>query len=106
MLSEPRRVPSNSVVLASKARRFRVAVAELEAVWESFHVSQVFRSDSYTMFKSSMHWLASIVLGGYLVGTPRSLLDNSPLRGAAEPGTFAFPASSRGSMKACYMRSR
>jgi NTE family protein len=32
------------------------------------------------MFKSSLHWLASIVLGGWLVGTPESLLDNTPLR--------------------------
>jgi len=70
----------NSVVLASKARRFRVAAAELERVWGHFHSGHVFRSDSLTMLKSSLHWLAATVLGGYLVGTPRSLLDNSPLR--------------------------
>ena len=70
----------NSVVLASKARRFRVAVAELERVWGHFHSGQVFRTDSVTMLKSSMHWLASIVLGGFIVGMPKSLLDNSPLR--------------------------
>ena len=70
----------NSVVLASKARRFRVAVAELEKVWGNFHCEQVYRTDAWTMFKSSMHWFAAIVLGGMLVGTPKSLLDNSPLR--------------------------
>jgi NTE family protein len=70
----------NSVVLASKARRFRGAVSELEAVWGNFHSGQVFRSDGLTMLKSSLHWLSSIVLGGYVVGTPKSLLDNSPLR--------------------------
>jgi NTE family protein len=70
----------NSIVLASKARRFRVAAAELERVWGHFRSGQVFRTDSLTMLKSSMHWLSSIVLGGFLVGTPRSLLDNSPLR--------------------------
>ncbi len=32
------------------------------------------------MLKSSLHWLASIVLGGFIVGTPKSLLDNAPLR--------------------------
>lgn len=69
----------NSVVLASKARRFRVAVTELEDVWSNFRSEQVFRTDSWTMLKSSLHWLAAIVLGGYLVGVPRSLLDNSPL---------------------------
>ena len=70
----------NSVVLASKARRFRVAVAELEQVWGHFHCDQVFRTDNLTMLKSSLHWFAAIILGGMLVGTPRSLLDNSPLR--------------------------
>lgn len=70
----------NSVVLASRARRFRVAVAELERVWSHFHSHQVFRTDSLTMLKSSLHWLAAIVMGGNIVGTPRSLLDNAPLR--------------------------
>jgi len=70
----------NSVVLASKARRFRVAVAELEKVWGGFHCEQVYRTDSLTMLKSSLHWFAAIVLGGLFVGTPKSLLDNSPLR--------------------------
>lgn len=70
----------NSVVLASKSRRYRVAVAELERVWGHFHSGQVFRTDSWTMLKSSLHWLAAITLAGYVVGTPRSLLDNSPLR--------------------------
>ena len=70
----------NSVVLAAKARRFRVAVAELERVWGHFHCDQVFRTGNLTMLKSSLHWFAAIVLGGFLVGTPRSLLDNSPLR--------------------------
>ena len=68
-----------SVVLASKARRFRVAVAALEKVWSNFRSDQVFRTDSWTMLKSSLHWLTAIVFGGYLVGVPRSLLDNSPL---------------------------
>jgi len=70
----------NSVVLASKAQRYRVAVAELERVWGNFRCSQVFRTDSATMLKSSLHWMSAIVLGGLLVGTPRSLLDNAPLR--------------------------
>ena len=70
----------NSVVIASKARRFRVAIAELDRVWANFRCQQVYRTDNRTMLKSSLHWLAAIVLGGFLVGTPRSLLDNSPLR--------------------------
>jgi NTE family protein len=70
----------NSVVLASKARRFHVAVAELERVWGHFHTDQVFRSDSLTMLKSSLRWFGAIVTGGTLVGMPKSLLDNAPLR--------------------------
>lgn len=70
----------NAVVLAAKAKRYRVAIAELERVWAHFRCEQVYRSDNATMLKSSLHWLASIVLGGFLVGTPESLLDNSPLR--------------------------
>ncbi len=70
----------NTVVLAGKARRFRVGAAELERVWGNFRCHQVYRTDNPTMLKSSLHWLTSIVLGGFLVGTPKSLLDNTPLR--------------------------
>ncbi len=70
----------NSVVLASRAERYRTAIAELEQVWGHFRCHHVYRTDHLTMLKSSLHWLAAIVLGGWLVGTPRSLLDNSPLR--------------------------
>ncbi len=70
----------NSIVLAAKARRFRVAVAELDRVWANFRCHDVYRTDHLTMLKSSLHWLAGVVLGGFLVGMPKSLLDNSPLR--------------------------
>ena len=70
----------NSVVLASRAHRLRSAVAELEQVWGNFRCHHVYKTDHLTMLKSSLHWLSSIVLGGFLVGTPRSLLDNAPLR--------------------------
>jgi NTE family protein len=69
----------NTVVLAAKARRFRLAVAELDQVWRNFRCDQVFRSDSLTMMRSSLHWFASIITGG-LIGMPRALLDNAPLR--------------------------
>lgn len=70
----------NSIVLASKARHFCLAVTELERVWGRFHSGQVFRTDSLTMLKSSLHWAVAIILGGFMVGMPKSLLDNSPLR--------------------------
>jgi NTE family protein len=70
----------SSVVLASRARILRHAVADLERVWANFRSQHVFRCDSLTMMKSSLHWLAAIVLGGLGVANPRSLLDNTPLR--------------------------
>jgi len=70
----------NAVVLASKARHYSVAVDELERVWSHFRSKHVFRTDSWTMFKSSMHWMTALVFGGLIVGAPRSLLDNTPLR--------------------------
>ena len=73
----------NAAVLASRAARFRLAVAEMEHVWANFKASQVYRTDNWTMLKTSLHWLHAVVLGG-LGGlgrrNPRSLLDSSPLR--------------------------
>lgn len=69
----------NSVVLASKARRFKISIAELEHVWSNFRCHHVYRTDHLTMLKSSLHWFASIVTGG-LIRLPKSLLDNAPLR--------------------------
>ena len=70
----------NSVVLASKARHYSIAVEELERVWSQFRSEHVFRTDSWTMFKSSLHWLIAIISGGLIIGAPHSLLDNTPLR--------------------------
>ena len=70
----------NSVVLAAKAHRFRVAIAELERVWAHFRSHQVYRTDNLAMLKGSMQWLGALVTGGTLVRMPKSLLDNSALR--------------------------
>ncbi len=80
----------NSVVLASKSKRFHRGVAELEHVWANFESHQVFRDDPWTMLKSSLHWLSSIVLGGFLVATPKSLLNNAPLRSLLD-SNIRFP---------------
>lgn len=71
----------SSAVVASQARVFRHAVADLERVWGHFRSSHVFRADSLTMLKSSAHWTAALIFGGLGVANPKSLLDNSPLRG-------------------------
>jgi NTE family protein len=74
----------NAAVLASRADHFGRAVAEMERVWANFEARQVFRTDNWTMLKSSLHWFAAVVLGGLGVGNPGSLLDNSPLRSLLE----------------------
>ena len=70
----------NATVLASRAARFGSAVAEMERVWANFAARQVYRTDSWTMLRSSLHWLAALGFGGLGVSNPRALLDNAPLR--------------------------
>ena len=70
----------NAVVLAGRAANFERAVADMEQVWANFKAEQVYRTDTWTMLKSSLHWLAALVFGGLGVRNPRSLLDNTPLR--------------------------
>ncbi|HXS79190.1 MAG TPA: patatin-like phospholipase family protein, partial [Gammaproteobacteria bacterium] len=70
----------NAAVLAGRASNFERAVADMEQVWASFSASQVYRSDDWTMLKTSLHWLAAAMFGGLGVRNPSSLLDNTPLR--------------------------
>ena len=48
----------NAAVLAGRASNFERAVADMEHVWSNFATSQVYRSDDWTMLKTSVHWLA------------------------------------------------
>jgi len=70
----------NAAVLASRAANFERAVADMERTWSNFRASQVYRTDNWTMLKTSLHWLAALVFGGLGVANPKSLLDNAPLR--------------------------
>jgi NTE family protein len=70
----------NAAVLAGRAANFEQAVSDMEQVWGNFKASQVYKTDNWTMLKSSLHWLAALAFGGLGVGNPRSLLDNTPLR--------------------------
>ena len=45
----------NAAVLASRASHFQAAVAEMEHVWSNFEASQVYRTDNWTMLKTSRH---------------------------------------------------
>jgi NTE family protein len=70
----------NAAVIATRARRFKHSIIDLERVWGNFRTNQVFRSDSQTMIKTSLHWIIAIAAGGILGSNPKSLLDNDPLR--------------------------
>ncbi len=70
----------NAVVLASRAKLFHVAVGEMDRVWRNFRCEQVFRSDAWTMLKTSTHWLTALVTGGLGTANPKSLLNNQPLQ--------------------------
>ena len=70
----------NAAVLAGRAAHFERAIADMEQVWANFEAHHVYRTDNWTMLKSSLHWLAAMVFGGLGVRNPTSLLDNSPLR--------------------------
>jgi NTE family protein len=69
-----------AAVVAAHAAQFRAGIVNLERVWRNFHVEQVFRADTRSMLRSGVHWLLSILSGGWLLPPPRSLFDNTPLR--------------------------
>jgi NTE family protein len=66
-------------ILAANVLRWRHSVREIEDVWANFRVNQVFRSDAMAMLRAGGRWMGSLLTGG-LMGPPKSLLDNSPLR--------------------------
>ena len=70
----------NASVIAANAKSFNEAINKLDYVWGNFKSNQVYKTDNLTMLKSSLHWMISIILGGYPFGAPKSLLDNTPLQ--------------------------
>ncbi len=71
----------NAAVLASHAHEFGLGVDKLEHFWSTMQCSRVYRTDFWNVFKSAVQWALSMSLGGNLVRSPKSLLDNEPLRG-------------------------
>ena len=66
-------------ILAANVTRWHQSIVEIEKVWANFRVAQVFRSDTLAMLKAGSRWMGSLFTGG-IIGPPKSLLDNSPLR--------------------------
>ncbi len=70
----------NAAVLASHAHEFPLGVERLEQFWASMSCERIYHTDGWSVFKSGLHWVSTIVSGGLLNLQPRSLLDNEPLR--------------------------
>ena len=70
----------NAAALAADGRRLADGLANLERVWSGFHVGQVVRDDAGAVLRAGLHWIVSLLTGGWLLPPPRSLLDTTPLR--------------------------
>jgi len=70
----------NAAAIACAAEDFGRGVAGLDAVWGNFHAGQVYRSDAPGICLSGARWLGSLMFGWLGKTSPRSLLDNAPLR--------------------------
>jgi NTE family protein len=68
----------NAASLAAQADDFNAAVATLLERWEKMRCSKIYRTDSWSIFKSGARWLSSMMLVSHR--NPVSLLDNTPLR--------------------------
>lgn len=91
LLPEPRRNPFpilcgtsagalNAASMAVWAEDFGAGVDNLLQVWENFSAHQVYRADAVSMAISGARWVSTLAVGWLTRHSPRSLLDNSPLR--------------------------
>lgn len=91
LLPEPRRNPFpilcgtsagaiNAASMAVWAEDFGAGVDRLLQVWENFEAHHVYRADPLNMGLSAARWVSTLAVGWLTRHSPRSLLDNSPLR--------------------------
>lgn len=70
----------NTATLACYAENFRSAVDSLDSVWHNMRASHIYRADPVGIGFSGLRWLGALALGWLTKRSPRSLLDNEPLR--------------------------
>lgn len=70
----------NAALLACSAGDYRHGVENLTKVWQNFESKQVFYDDSWSALKSATRWGLTMLTGGFMTGSPRSILNNQPLR--------------------------
>lgn len=74
----------NALLLASRIRDFGDAVRHMKAIWSNLAVGKVYRSDTATMVKTTLRWLAWLTFLRNPRFAPQALLDNAPLRQMVE----------------------
>lgn len=74
----------NAVALAVFSADFNEAVRKLAFIWRNFRVDHVYRADTLAIAESVMRWGSAVFLGWLFRQSPRSLLDNAPLRALLE----------------------
>jgi NTE family protein len=70
----------NAATMAAWADDFGAGVDHLEAIWANFHAGDVYRADPAGIGIAGARWLATLAFGWLTRRSPRSLLDNTPLR--------------------------
>ncbi len=74
----------NASALACGADDFDASVRLIVSVWKNFTAEQVYRADSLSVIRQGAGWLTLLSVGWLLAKwrrvTPRSLLDNAPLK--------------------------
>ncbi len=70
----------NAAVLATRIEDFGSGVERLLDVWQNFHAHHVYRADALGIALTAAGWLGALMFGWLTHRTPKSLLDNAPLR--------------------------
>ena len=70
----------NAAALAVFSADFDEAVRKLAFIWRNFRVHHVYRADTLAIAESVLRWGSAIFFGWLARQSPRSLLDNGPLR--------------------------
>jgi NTE family protein len=70
----------NTATLACFSENFRAAVDNLTSVWHNMHAGYIYRADPAGIALSGFRWFGSLALSWLTKRSPRSLLDNEPLR--------------------------
>lgn len=71
----------NAAFLAAHAHDFRTATRKLTGLWAKLVANEVFLTDTITLSRIGIRWLADLSIGGLIgSGHGQSLLDTAPLR--------------------------